>query len=93
MDSQSDLDSTNKDKPYYINPEKQRTLNEKLAKISVPHDMDRKPRSLEDIKQWKGLYKKAINIFIEELIEKFKTGNVNQRTIKENSMLRLSSKL
>ena len=32
----------------------QDSANEKLLSISVPHDMARKPRSLEVIKYWKG---------------------------------------
>lgn len=48
------LDCTKKNEPYYLKPEDQKAINEKLATISVPHDMNRKPRSLNDISQWKG---------------------------------------
>ncbi|KXJ08200.1 hypothetical protein AC249_AIPGENE23502 [Exaiptasia diaphana] len=45
--------SNNKEEPYYIKPAQQKVLNDQLTKL-VPHDMDRKPRSLEHIKYWKG---------------------------------------
>lgn len=50
------LDCMNKNEPYYLKPEDQKPINEKLATICVPHDMNWKPRSLNDISQWKGLH-------------------------------------
>ncbi|XP_020906134.1 uncharacterized protein LOC110244271 isoform X3 [Exaiptasia diaphana] len=52
---QAILNSKNKDTPYYLKPRQQKILNEKLSKIAVPHDMDRKPRSLDHIKYWKAI--------------------------------------
>lgn len=49
------VDSKNKDCIFYLKPSQQREINEMLEKITVPHDMDRKPRSLKDLKHWKGI--------------------------------------
>ena len=37
-----------------IAPDALRTIHTKLQGIAVPNDMERKPRSLEYIKRWKG---------------------------------------
>lgn len=50
------VDSRNKDHAFFIGPDLQRTINAKLQAIAVPHDMERKPRSLEYIKRWKGKF-------------------------------------
>lgn len=34
------LDCMNKNEPYYLKPEDQKPINEKLATICVPHDMN-----------------------------------------------------
>ena len=49
------VDSKKNEEPFYIKPQIQVLLNQKLEQIKVPHDMDRKPRSLADIKFFKGL--------------------------------------
>lgn len=46
--------SKNKDLAFFIDADAQRTINAKLQAIAVPRDMERKPRSLEYIKRWKG---------------------------------------
>lgn len=38
----------------FIGPDAQKSINAKLQAVAVPHDMERKPRSLEYIKRWKG---------------------------------------
>ncbi|XP_074634703.1 uncharacterized protein LOC141893218 [Acropora palmata] len=48
------VDSKNKDLAFFIDADAQRTINAKLQAIAVPHDMERKPRSLEYIKRWKA---------------------------------------
>lgn len=48
------VDSKNKDLAFFIGADAQRTINAKLQAIAVPHDMERKPRSLEYIKRGKG---------------------------------------
>lgn len=48
------VDSKNKDLAFFIGPDAQKSINAKLQAIAVPHDMERKPRSLEYIKRWKG---------------------------------------
>ena len=48
------VDSKNKGELYYIKPEQQRMLNARIKAVLVPRDMNRKPRSLDNIKQWKG---------------------------------------
>ena len=48
------VDSKSKDQSFYIKPGQQRTLNSQIKTVLVPHDMNRKPRSLDDINQWKG---------------------------------------
>lgn len=47
------VDSKNKDLAFFIGPDAQESINAKLQAIAVPHDMERKPRSLEYIKRWK----------------------------------------
>ena len=48
------VDSKNKDLAFFIGADAQRTINAKLQAIAAPHDMERKPRSLEYIKRGKG---------------------------------------
>lgn len=48
------VDSKNKDLAFFIGADAQRTINAKLQAIAVPHDMERKPRSLEYIKRGKA---------------------------------------
>lgn len=55
------MNSENKDLAFYIKPEKRKEINAKLCGIKVPHDMDRKPRSLDEIKYWKGKMSKVPN--------------------------------
>ena len=48
------VDFKNKDMTFFIGPGAQKTINAKLRAVAVPHDVERKPRSLEYIKRWKG---------------------------------------
>ena len=51
-----------------ILPNKQRVINDMLLEVHVPYDIYRKPRSLEYLKYWKGLYHSCQTIIILFLI-------------------------